>query len=123
MVTRVKRWAATLNNWTDQEYNIVVNFCEAKAQYAIIAKEIGGAEGTPHLQCYFNFKRKITLGGLKKKIGTRWHLEKCEGTEKENVTYCSKGGDYIEIGARPGVATLSAVRDAFSNGHSMKTLV
>jgi len=43
----------TLNNWTQLQYVKILNF---KFKYLVVGKEVG-ENGTPHLQCYIEFKR------------------------------------------------------------------
>jgi len=86
-------WIFTLNNWTKEEYDAIVAY---DCNYHIIGKETG-ERGTPHLQGYIQFKRKVRLPALKK-INSRAHWEKARGSAKENKAYCSKDGDYVEKG-------------------------
>jgi hypothetical protein len=47
---RVRCWAGTLNNWTQHEYDKLLNI---DCKYMCIGKEVGEM-GTPHLQmCFF----------------------------------------------------------------------
>jgi len=99
-----KRYCFTLNNYTEKEYNeLIAFFSSNSSNIYIIGKENGELKyediilspaGTPHLQCYCNFANKIRFTALKK-INNRLHIAKCRGTEKQNIEYCSKEGDYI----------------------------
>lgn len=62
------------------------------SKYWVIGKEVG-EQGTPHLQCYFNFKNQKRFSTLKKAV-PRAHWEKARGTVQENLKYCSKDGDF-----------------------------
>lgn len=88
MTTCVKRFTLTLNNYTEEEANLLYNFCEDKALYAIIGREIG-ENGTPHLQGFINLEGRARFSAIKK-ICPRAHLEKAMGTDAENKIYCSK---------------------------------
>lgn len=98
------RWCFTVNNWTEEEYGLIEATCRSSASYLIIGKEVG-EEGTPHLQGYVIFKKKLRLATLKKLPGfTRAHAEIAKGSPSQNRQYCQKGKNYLEIGAlsRPG---------------------
>lgn len=72
--------------------------CENSVKYLIIGKEVGEG-GTPHLQGFVNFKKKLRRSTLKKQLGfTRAHVEIAKGTDHQNQTYCQKMGNYLEIG-------------------------
>uniref|UniRef100_A0AAU8H5V9 ATP-dependent helicase Rep n=1 Tax=CRESS DNA virus TaxID=3138951 RepID=A0AAU8H5V9_9VIRU len=93
------RWCFTVNNWTEEEFGLILRMCESSAKYLIIGKEVG-KEGTPHLQGFVNFKKKVRRSTLKKRPGfTRAHVEIARGTDQENQTYCRKSGQYTEIGS------------------------
>lgn len=90
-------WCFTLNNYTDDEYNRILN--ETRFDYVIIGKEVGDL-GTPHLQGYVRFPNAVRLATLKK-IMPRAHLEIAKGNAESNITYCSKEGNFEERGERP----------------------
>nr|UOF83117.1 rep protein [Cressdnaviricota sp.] len=85
-----KRWCFTFNNYTESEYENIVQLLNS-SKY-IIGKEVG-ENGTPHLQGYVNFETKTRLTALKK-INNKIHWEKCKGSEEDNIKYCSKDGKY-----------------------------
>lgn len=85
---RSRKWVFTLNNWTKDEFDILVAMMTQKKGTFCIGKEIGEC-GTPHLQGYVEFKNARTFDSLKK-INDRIHWEKARGNRKQNVLYCSK---------------------------------
>lgn len=87
-----KMWCFTINNYTEEELNKLVQSLNSDDKY-VIGKEVG-KEGTPHLQGYIKFYRKCRLTALKK-LNERAHWEKCKGNEKDNVKYCTKDGKYV----------------------------
>jgi len=93
MTTRFYNWCFTLNNYTSNNYDDILNI---KNKYLIIGKEIGEC-GTPHLQGYVEFKDKVSLKKLKK-FNNKIHWEIRRGTAKQASEYCMKGGDFVEIG-------------------------
>lgn len=106
------RWCFTVNNWTEEEYGQICSFTEDKVKYLIIGKEVGSG-GTPHLQGFVNFKKKLRRDTLKKLPGfTRAHVEPAKGSDLENQRYCRKQGKYLEIGS-PGLqGKSSALQEA-----------
>jgi len=91
------RWCFTLNNYTYQEYSDIKGLA---CKYLIVGKEVAPTTDTPHLQGYVVFPTRKTLGALKK-LSARAHWEIAKGTSDENYEYCSKGGDFAEVGTRP----------------------
>ena len=88
-----KRYCLTLNNYTENEYNLILDFFSSNSSNKyIIGKEVG-ENGTPHLQIYINFSTKIRFSALKK-LNDRLHIEVCKGTELDNLKYCSKENNY-----------------------------
>lgn len=85
-----KRWVFTLNNYTTEEYQKVIDTLTVlKPTYAIVAKETG-ENGTPHLQGFVSLTKRIRMMPLKTLISPRCHLEPALGTDMDNQTYCSK---------------------------------
>lgn len=90
-----KRWCFTLNNYNEKEYIDIINYLDTNGSNKyIIGKEVGES-GTPHLQGYINFEKKCRP--LENKhMNKRIHWEKCKGSEKDNIKYCSKDGKFIK---------------------------
>ncbi|UUG66209.1 replication associated protein [Calfel virus LSF45_cir359] len=93
------RWCFTVNNWTEEEHGQILSTCESSVKYLIIGKEVG-ERGTPHLQGFVNFKKKLRRTTLKTLPGfTRAHVEPARGSDLQNQEYCRKMGQYLEIGS------------------------
>lgn len=88
-----KTWFGTLNNWTQEEYNDMINLKDLT--YGVIGKEVGKEDGTPHLQFCLTFSGSKRLTGVKKLI-PRAHLEIPRILEASR-TYCKKDGDFHVI--------------------------
>lgn len=101
MPTPKKAYCFTLNNYSEEEYDNIVRTLTDEASYAIIGKEVGGTSSTPHLQGYCLFKRSYRFETIKNRYLPRCHIEVAAGTADANKRYCSKDGDYIEIGSMP----------------------
>lgn len=92
-----QRWSFTLNNYTEEEIELINSFLK-KCIYGIYGKEVG-EQGTPHLQGYFKLQNRRRLGGLKKeKCFIRAHLEPSRKCDQANVNYCKKENDFTEFG-------------------------
>ena len=82
-----KKWCFTLNNYTDEIISsIVPTFCN-NCKTAFFSKEVGES-GTPHLQGYCEFSKKVRPLSIFK--STLFHWEKARGTFMDNYEYCTK---------------------------------
>ena len=89
-VIQSKRWCFTLNNYTKNQIEQIIS-CLGAEDGAVIGEEVGES-GTPHLQGYIHFNVKCRpLERIKIK---EIHWEKCKGTERENIRYCTKDNKY-----------------------------
>ncbi len=88
-----KRWAFTLNNWTQDEYNSLVGSLDQAGADWVIGQEVG-ASGTRHLQGVVARDVKWRPLPWLAAGGKRAHWEKCKGTWCQNVKYCTKDGNY-----------------------------
>jgi len=95
-----KRYCFTLNNYVESELSDLRVQLEEHGSYAIVGKEVG-SNGTPHLQGYVIWKQRTSFETCKHRCGSRYHIEISRGTPRQNREYCSKGGDYFEIGTCP----------------------
>lgn len=77
-------WCFTLNNYTDSEYNDIKFHSSIKN--CVIGKEVGES-GTPHLQGYICFDKKIRPKSLG--LTDRIHWEKCRNINA-SIEYCQK---------------------------------
>lgn len=68
--------------------------------YCIVGDEVAPTTGTQHVQGYVIFKTNQRLPAVKK-IWPTAHWEVAKGTTEQNVSYCSKGGEYYEYGTKP----------------------
>lgn len=88
----------------------------------MIAGNEVGEEGTPHLQGYVSFNKRMYRTQVSRMM-PRARLEIARGTPDEAAEYCTKDGDYFEAGVRPlgqaagsargGKATQKKYRDTY----------
>lgn len=94
-----KYWCFTINNYTDDHIVCLHGLSEDPiCGYLVFGYEVGDA-GTPHLQGYVEFVKKLRLTGVKKLIAGNPHLELRRGTGEEAASYCKKEGEFEEFGA------------------------
>lgn len=99
--SRAKRWVFTLNNWTNDELQSILDAGRTQCSYLVVGRERGAA-GTPHLQGYLEWNAACRLTTTKNRLGTdRVWLAIAKGTAAQNRTYCSKEDDYEEHGECP----------------------
>ena len=123
---RSRDWCFTLNNYTNEEYDVIHTLDSSQYQYIVYGKEVGDS-GTPHLQGYIYFTNAKSMNAVKKLIGKRSHLEKALGTPQQAATYCKKDNDYVEQGIIPvkqGKRTdLEQIKDMVREGKTMNDVI
>lgn len=79
-------WCFTLNNWTEPEKDDILLVCSNSSKKYIFQGEVG-EQGTPHLQGYIQFNKKVRPKGLFSI--DRIHWEKARNIEA-SIAYCKK---------------------------------
>lgn len=103
-VSTAKQWCFTLNNYTETDIGLIVLKINSLCDIAIVGKEVGDS-GTPHLQGYVEFKKRVRPIGLFHTNKIIW--AKAKGSKTQNRTYCGKDEDLIiELGFPPKVRTI-----------------
>lgn len=97
MSAKSRAWCLTLNNWTEEEKQALL---DSQCKYVILGEEIAPDTGTPHLQGYIYFQNAVRLTTLRN-ISPRAHFEAARGTPAEAILYCEKEGTFTERGTRP----------------------
>lgn len=94
---KIQRVCFTLNNYDDVDIEDCDKLMQGAA-YAIVGKEVGEC-GTKHLQGFVNFGRKNRKSFMAiKAMIPRAHIEIAKGSDEDNRKYCSKEGDFKEVG-------------------------
>ena len=83
-------WCSALFDYT---FDQVKTLFEPHVRKAIFAKEVCPKTGRDHLQCYFDFGKKIRPS--EKFRGHKIHWIACKGTEEQNEKYCMKDGNQV----------------------------
>lgn len=91
-----KNWCFTLNNYSYEELNRIHNLEETDLIGYIIYQCEEGESGTPHIQGYVQFAKKLRIRGAKRILGERCHLEPARGNPYQNKEYCTKEEGRIE---------------------------
>lgn len=102
---RSRAFCYTLNNYTPHDYALLSGYHPKTVSYHVVGKEVGES-GTPHLQGYIHFtdaKRLTTLiNELSVLLGhKRTHFEAARGTALQNMEYCTKQGQAVQLGTLP----------------------
>lgn len=97
---RLRRFCFTWNNYPLDAEEQLRCFADRKnAIYMVVGRECGES-GTPHLQGYMHLKHGITFSALKRLLPAM-HIERARGSGADNLAYCSKEGDFFEVGDLP----------------------
>lgn len=98
---RARGFVFTVNNPLDGREDAIIEALQTVCQYCIIGRE-RGANGTPHLQGYVYFANPKGFERVVELLGNpRAHVEKARGSPIQNREYCSKDGNFRELGELP----------------------
>jgi len=110
----------TLNNPTGEEV------WNGKWIYIIRGNEIAPETGTPHIQGYVYYKSEVSFKSVKKQLPEGAHIEATKGSPQQNITYCKKGGSFIETGEPPKQGKrndIKAVKAIIADGGGMRDVI
>lgn len=99
----------TLNNYTAEDERALRTLSDSSVRYLVVGKEVGETNGVPHFQGFIVFTKRCGVGEVRKRFEqwlghARSHIEIARGTSEANYEYCTKQGDFWEIGERPSRA-------------------
>lgn len=104
MPNGAKHWCFTWNNYTSDDVtrlsSLDVSSPSAKVSYLIFGKEVS-TTGTPHLQGFVSFTRRLAQAQAKTVLGGDPHLEVCRSI-RHSIKYCGKDDQSpVVIGTPP----------------------
>ncbi|UNY50604.1 replication associated protein [Chifec virus UA13_1880] len=122
----VRRFCFTWNNYTPDDLTRVKAFLKEKCKYGIVGEELAPSTGTRHLQGFCNLSKPCRFNTIKKLLSDSIHIEKANGSDEQNQTYCRKAGTWFEEGTpiKQGQRTdLDAVVSTIQSGETnIKTI-
>jgi hypothetical protein len=95
-----KNWCFTYNNYPENWLALMAPGLQGSAW---IGGEEVGESGTPHIQGYIQFPKKVRPVGYKG-MPKEIHWEKARGSKDENVAYCSKQAGTIHGNLKPKIS-------------------
>lgn len=97
---RVRHIGLVWNNYLDNHLELLQEFFDKiKGNYFIIGYEIAPNTGTPHIQGYIQLSNRLSFKEiLSRRTHKSIHINRCDGTVEENVTYCKKSDDWLDMG-------------------------
>ena len=85
--------------WCGTAFNTDLGFCKSHfgdVERAIFGNEICPTTGKKHVQFFIDFGKRIRA--IEKYRKLNWHWERCNGSANQNYDYCTKDGDFVQIG-------------------------
>jgi len=98
--SRVRHIGIVWNNYSDKHLELLQEFYDnIKGNYFIIGYEIAPNTGTPHIQGYIQLSNRLDFKEiLSRRTHKSIHINRCDGTVEENITYCKKDDDWLDMG-------------------------
>lgn len=87
-----KNWIFTINNFNEADEDYVIGLADDDDVHRIIAEHEHLENGTPHIQGYISFTRRVYRNEVERRLGGRAWVQIAVGSLKQNVDYCSKEG-------------------------------
>jgi len=102
-MSRTRRVVFTYNNYPpefndDPALDAWLNRLGGK--FCVAGRELAPGTGTPHLQGYIEFANPRSIANIRKLL-TGCHVEPARGTPSQCRTYCTKDGNFVEVGEPP----------------------
>lgn len=122
MPNGARHYAFTLNNYTDDDiFSLASSVESGSVSYLIFGKETSSS-GTPHLQVYVYFGKRLSIKQAKVCLAIQAHFTVARDIPR-SIEYCKKDGDFTEFGVSPTYSfsqgrrtDLQSFRDAVAGG-------
>lgn len=99
---RSRNYSFTINNPTRAIEEALQSLSQSEqTKYVCYGRETAPSTGTKHLQGYIVFTSGCTFNSAKSRLPAGTHVQASRGSAEQNITYCSKDGDFVELGTRP----------------------
>lgn len=96
---RHRKWVFTCNNYTENDRTGLIS-AERLIKYCVWGYEVAPTTGTNHYQGFVEWKNARAFSTIQKEH-PRFRWEPAKGSVEDNFDYCTKEGQYEEIGKRP----------------------
>lgn len=115
-MSRSRGYVFTINNYTFKDICSVVDLT---ADYIVFGFETGNSKEVPHIQGYVHFNNARHFKSVSKML-PRAAIYSAKGTPQQNLTYCSKQGEFYEFGELPqqGKCKMERIEAAMSDPRS-----
>lgn len=108
-----RNWVFTINNFTEEDDNCVKALADDDDVLRIIAEHEHLEEGTPHIQGFIAFKKRVYRTEVERRLGGRAWIQIAVGSWRQNIQYCSKEAQVIvSKNCITGELTMDAVEAA-----------
>jgi hypothetical protein len=84
-----RRFVMTINNYSEADFSTLKKLCKDTIYYAW-GKEIAPTTGTPHLQCYVEFKNDRYRKAILKLFNRGFYIKPAKCKKENNAIYCCK---------------------------------
>lgn len=120
-----RRYAITSFNHLDfSHYDGIYDEHKQRIIYMIVGKEICPDTNREHIQGYVHFKTPTRFSTVKTYFkDNTLHIEPCKGNHEDNVTYCSKDGNYKEYGSVPAQGKRNDITKALSQNKNLNQFI
>jgi len=108
MTNRIRSYCFTLNNYTDEEIELIKN---GDYSYLVFGKEIGES-GTPHLQGFVRFENAKTMSAIHKLKGWKRTALQVSESPLSAIDYCKKGSQSHDEWKKDNVSGINYGKDA-----------
>jgi len=101
---QARRWCFTWNNYEEEDILVLQESYPKRFSYCCFGKEVAPTTNMQHLQGYVEFDRPVSMKQVKEALdpgsgkASKVHIDKCIGSQEQNIKYCSKDGDFYEVG-------------------------